>query len=798
RKTNKYWGLKPPFAPLPAVKTGWLTVAHSFLCFPKLEKTTHDAETIAERLNSHGDYDITRLPRKGNADQAVYEMKAARVTDEQLYHELKLFLTKTAKDQAALIYFSGHGFTICDRLGREKGYLATSNCQINVENSKIIKQENAFPLEDLDYLINEGNLSELVLLLDCCYSGNFIETHLIQKSLKTFEYKQNYYLITASRSYETAKSIRKDEHSVFSGAVIEGLSVDNRNEKGEISCDRLFDFIYTKIGGRLQTPMRMGIGGSITLVKYPRPHNEEIPEFEAIRDNKGEIVCPYQGLNVFTAEEKGFFFGRKRLTEYIKQKLEEFGVIPIIGASGSGKSSVVYAGVMAWLEAESQDWCILQTIKPGIEPLSELRRVFKDYVSLDEAELKEIIDDEEKIMADIMDYLPNEQRYFLFIDQFEEVFTVCSREWERKRFIELITDINGKNKQNLAIITTMRADFLDRCLQYQSLYEIIQNQAIYMPPLEGIDIRDIIINPAQRQGYKIEEKLLTQLVDDVGKKQGFLPLLEFALTLLWDKRDEENKVLTFHAYQELGGETVGVNGVNPQEIKPPANTVGVKGVNPEEINPPANTVGVKGVNPEEIKPPANTVGVKGVNPEEINPSPKTGLTQVLDIYAEKVYQYRDYYRDNPQQKRNDTEKEWIKLIFLRLIRTGNQEKDTRQRQPKEILSKIVGDGEKQQKALNKLIDGKYGLVSARLLVAGTDNQNNSTIDLVHEALIEGWETFKQWREENRDLRRLAERLEDQRQEWLNHPIEANLMMGGLLMQVRQQWEGLRLYLLYPQ
>ena len=97
-----------------------------------------------------------------------------------------------------------------------------------------------------------------------------------------------------------------------------------------------------------------------------------------------------------------------------------------------------------------------------------------------------------------------------------------------------------------------------------------------------------------------------------------------------------------------------------------------------------------------------------------------------------------------------------------------------------------------------MIDGKYGLVSARLLVAGTDNQNNSTIDLVHEALIEGWETFKQWREENRDLRRLAERLEDQRQEWLNNTIEANLMMGGLLMQVRQQWEGLRLYLLYTQ
>ncbi len=377
--------------------------------FKPLPKTTQDGETIAQQLRTYGDYRITRLPAKGNADTADYEMKAGRVTVDQLYDTLKLFLNEIAKGQAALIYFTGHGFT-CDRFDEQEGFLATSNTQVTVENKKIVDQTNGFPLTRLASLIQKANLSELVLLLDCCHSGNFIETRLMRGSLKTFEHKQNYYLITACRSYETAKSIRKDEHSVFSGAVIEGLSSQNADEQGKISCDRLFDYINTQIGGKLQSPLRMGIGGSISLVKHPLTATEEVTEIEPIRDSNGEIICPYQGLNVFKAEKKAFFFGRKRLTEDIKQKLDE------------------------------------------------------------------------------------------------------------------------------------------------PLYEIIQRQAIYMPPLEGMDLQDTILKPAQCQGFKLDNDLLLQLLDDVGKEQGFLPLLEFALTLLWEKRDKKRKVLTLQAYQRLGEE----------------------------------------------------------------------------------------------------------------------------------------------------------------------------------------------------------------------------------------------------
>ncbi|MGK7954655.1 MAG: hypothetical protein AB4063_05255 [Crocosphaera sp.] len=725
--------------------------------FENLEETTNEAEKIAEILDQYGDYEITRLPKKDDTERDKYKMKSGQVTDEDLYDELKLFLTKKAQNKSALIYFTGHGFTICDRLGREKGFLATSNSKVTVKEQQIIKQENAFPLEDLDYLIEQANLSEFVLLLDCCYSGIFIETKLTVNSLTTFEYKMNYYLITASRFFESAMSNPKAEYSIFSGAIIEGLSDKNKDEKGNISCDRLFDFVNTQIGGMLQTPMRMGIGGSITLVKYPLSNVQnikEIPEIEPIRDNDDNIVCPYQGLNVFEAKDKEFFFGRQRLTEDIKQKLEEFGVIPIIGASGSGKSSVVRAGVMAWLDSENKEWRILPTIKPGYEPLDELKRVFTGQVSSSNQRklLKKIIEDEKREIGDIVEFLPNDKKYFLFIDQFEEVFTLCSDEWERKRFIDLITQITVKNKHKFAIITTMRADFLDNCLHYRSLYQIIQDQVIYMPPLEEKDIQDIIIKPAQRQGYEIENDLLLRLLSDVGKKQGFLPLLEFALTLLWEKRDEANKILTLDAYEKLGEERSPLTPVKQEENKNSKQDIGES---------------------------------------------KAGLTKALNIYAEKVYENKGYDKHKRPIPRTKKEKELIKLIFLRLIRSGNQAKDTRQRQPKTLLLKIAGDDETQQEALNELIDGEYGLVSGRLLVTATDDQNHSTVDLVHEALIEGWQRFKLWRGESRNLRQLSERLDDQRQQWLKNPIDENLMMGGLLMQVRQQWDELRPFLLHP-
>jgi hypothetical protein len=156
--------------------------------------------------------------------------------------------------------------------------------------------------------------------------------------------------------------------------------------------------------------------------------------------------------------------------------------------------------------------------------------------------------------------------------------------------------------------------------------------------------------------------------------------------------------------------------------------------------------------------------------------------------------------DSPTEERTEQEQEWIKRIVLKLVRTGQDEKDTRQRQPKGKLLAIAGDNPEDRDALNEVIDE---LVQGRLLVTGEAEQKTDIadsveeakmIDLAHEALMEGWTQFAEWRQEDRELRRLIDRIEDAWREWEKQPKDEYLMMGGLLAQVRQEWQNLEAYL----
>ena len=143
------------------------------------------------------------------------------------------------------------------------------------------------------------------------------------------------------------------------------------------------------------------------------------------------------------------------------------------------------------------------------------------------------------------------------MDQFEEVFTLCFKEEERRRFIELLTQCP---EGRLAIVTTMRADFLEPCLSYELLTQLIQTQTIYIPPLVGADLEEAIASPANLQGYQLEKGLLGAIQHEViGQEKGCLPLLQFALTELWEQRDRQTHQLTVAKYNELDGVTGALN-----------------------------------------------------------------------------------------------------------------------------------------------------------------------------------------------------------------------------------------------
>jgi len=172
----------------------------------------------------------------------------------------------------------------------------------------------------------------------------------------------------------------------------------------------------------------------------------------------------------------------------------------------------------------------------------------------------------------------------------------------------------------------------------------------------------------------------------------------------------------------------------------------------------------------------------------------------LNRHAQQIYCYKDYSSASPTQEREPQEQEWIKRIFLKLVRTGEGIKDTRQPQPRAKLLAIAGDDAEQQEVLSEVLDE---LVQGRLLVTGGEEQPpgeyseltltnqakaDQMVDLAHEALMEGWEEFAKWREAKRQLLRLRDRVEDSLREWdRNGRKDDDLMMRGLLVQVREHW-----------
>ncbi|MDZ8092195.1 MAG: caspase family protein [Nostoc sp. DedQUE05] len=662
-----------------------------------LTKPATDAEAVAQVLKAHGDFeDIVVLKGK--------------VSTNKLAEALKTLLQQHAVKNEALIYFTGHGITVSDSLGTQQAYLATSDLTIVTQGKQIIEQTGGISLLSLNNLIRDSDLNSLVVLLDCCHSGEFLERNLIEKTLTAFISQRDYYFIAACRGFQQAYAKKSEQHSIFTTALLAGLSAENTNDRGQVTGDRLFDILATELKGSGQEPIRMGWGRSITLIN----HNiqTQAQTFEVKKE------CPYQGLKAFEAEQKQFFFGRKQVVRKILGKLAQKPFVPIIGPSGSGKSSVVQAGLIP--ELDDRVWQILPLIKPGFQPLQELRAVLKAFFpgARKEKLLWELITNEPNPLPVILEHLTGAKKFLLVVDQFEELFTVSVAE-QKQRFIELLTQVVEMTDSRLKVVITMRSDFLESCSDYPSLNKLIENQLVLMPRITGVDLKETITEPAKLQGHSVEEGLLLKILEDVGKEPGYLPLMEFALTRLWEKRDQQKHQLTLEQYENF-----------------------------------------------------------------------QGLTGALNFHAENVYFYEDYQQDCPTQERNEQEKDWIGQIFLRLLRTGEGEKDTRQRQPKTELLAIAGNDKEQQQALSELLD--EGLVKGRLLVAGKDEQGKAWIDLAHEALIEGWERFAQWRQQDRDLRRLNDRLADALREWLHKKEdEKYLMPRGLLAEVQKNWEKLK-------
>lgn len=276
--------------------------------------------------------------------------------------------------------------------------------------------------------------------------------------------------------------------------------------------------------------------------------------------------CPYRGLDAFREGNQQFFFGRQRLVSALLQHLQTNRLLALVGPSGSGKSSVVAAGVVPRLKEGAIDgsdqWHYYPPLVPGSNPLENLVRAILPAGVRAETWIAQQVESL-KTDATHLHLLVTEEggngkgpaaapgTAVLVIDQFEELFTLCRHEDTRQAFIDNLVYLIQAAGPRHTVILSMRSDFEMRVTQLPSFHAYFEQALVPVTALNAGELRDAIEKPANLIGLKFEEGVIDALLQDILGEPAALPLLQFTLLKLWEKR-ERNRV-TWEAYQELGG-----------------------------------------------------------------------------------------------------------------------------------------------------------------------------------------------------------------------------------------------------
>ena len=279
---------------------------------------------------------------------------------------------------------------------------------------------------------------------------------------------------------------------------------------------------------------------------------------ETATQREGDL-CPYRGLNTFGEEHSDLFFGRDADIQRLIEKLKTSRFLAVLGPSGSGKSSLVRAGLIPALRKGalpgSEAWTI-RTLLPGAQPLGSLAaQVLQIHAqggliaTLDQMR----VDPRTLHLATVLalsDRHPSE-RVVWVVDQFEEVFTLCRDDTERAAFVATLLYAAGFPDGRSVVVLTLRADFYAKCAAYPELAAGIAAHQFLVSPMHEGELRQAIEAPARQVGLELEEGLVPTILEDVASQPGALPLLQHALLELWERR--RGTMLTLEAYRESGG-----------------------------------------------------------------------------------------------------------------------------------------------------------------------------------------------------------------------------------------------------
>ncbi|GGM89950.1 hypothetical protein GCM10010106_41790 [Thermopolyspora flexuosa] len=510
--------------------------------------------------------------------------------------ELGAALVETAEQatDVLMVYYVGHGLIGADN----ELYLAT---RATVDLTKGIAEHQALPYATLRQALAHCTASIIVVVLDCCFAGR-------AKTLSRDAWRrlldatpQGTYLLAAAERDQSAFAPQGNRHTAFTGALIDLL--DNGDPTAPALLD--LDDIYRCLSRALPeqgypAPRRRATDHGDRRPVAPNPARlarrkpQEGAQDDAGRtagpggDGEGEF-SPYRGLAAFTAGDADYFFGREELTRTLVDRVAEQATtgdpLVVIGPSGSGKSSLLRAGLIATLRRSSGTEVILLT--PGPDPLGALAARLAHLDGSHTGDLRARLEKDPAVLRQVVADALDGRQAVIIVDQFEELFTVCGDERQRQIFIQALQVLSRRpagDRGNATVtpptgsdgaaVTTgarpaavvvlgVRSDFFGHCARYRELVPVLEHPVV-VGPMSPAQLRQAIEGPAHRAGLSLEPGLVDLILQDLGTEPveaggadrgvaevGVLPLLSHALLVTWQHR--EGRMLTMAGYRATGG-----------------------------------------------------------------------------------------------------------------------------------------------------------------------------------------------------------------------------------------------------